>query len=136
MLGERLKLTDGDKTKVSDILTKSEEAMKPLIQAQRKAAEECVTALTKPGLQEIEVQTAADLAMKAEAAILTEKIKTLFALRAALSPEQVTELNSMIDQATSIWRPGAFGPMMNRFPAQPTQTQPTPPAEPKAPESK
>lgn len=132
MLGEQLKLSDDQKAKVADILNKLEEAQKPLIKTQRLAAEEFVVSLTKPGLQAVELQAGAEAAMKAEAAILTERIKTLVGLRAALAPDQLTELNKMIDQTTIPWRPGASSPAIERFQLPPGNT----PAAPGATEAK
>jgi hypothetical protein len=138
MFDERLKLTDEQHTKLQDILTKSEEDLKPLIQTQKKVAEEFVTGLTKPGLRETDLQAAADLAMKAESAILTEKIKALLAVRAALQPDQVTQFNAMLDQVTSVWRPGAStpAPTIQKFPSVPAEAPTTPPAKPGAPPAK
>lgn len=127
MLAERLKLTDDQKTRIAGILNKSEDMQKPLIQTQKVAAEEFVVGLTKAGLHEAELQAVADAAMKAESVILTQRIKTLVALRAALNPDQVTELNTMIDQTTVIWRSGGSAPGFNTMPPPPT----TPPAPPK-----
>lgn len=128
LLVERLKLSEAQQTKISEILAKSEEEMRPLIKAQRQSAEEFFTGLTKVGLQEIEVQTGAELAVKAETAVMTQRIKTLFQVRAVLDAGQVETLNEMIRRASPIQRPVPHGDMIHRVPDDP--------AGQKAPETK
>ncbi len=129
-MAEQLKLTDEQKAKISAIIAASDEAQKPLIQTQRRVAEQFVGSLMGPNLQEVEVQAGADLAMKSEAAILTHRVKTLFAIRQVLTPDQITALDTMISRTTLIWRPAA---MMDRIRGTTPGAMPVSPAAPDAP---
>jgi Spy/CpxP family protein refolding chaperone len=130
MFNERLRLTDDQSKKIEEIIKKSEDDLRPLILTQKRVAEDFAISLTRTGLQEIEVQTAGEMAMKAEAAILARKIKTLFDIRAVLQPEQIVEFNSLLDQTTTLWRPGSMN--LNRPPVQPAAPL-KPPARPTTP---
>lgn len=110
MLSRRLELTDAEKPKVEDLLKKSEEAIIPLVQEQQKAAQAFAAALTGENVTQAELQAAGDRVMKAETAVLNARIKTLFDLRAILTPEQNKQLNEMLSRYTSVWRTGPGGP--------------------------
>lgn len=137
MLAARLSLSDEEKAKVLDLLTKADEALKPKIEAQKKAAEEFVNSLTKDGLDQAALIAAGENAMKAESAILAEKIKTLADLRAILTSRQKIELNKMLEQFSSPWKPR---PPAEAQPVMPPAAPSTPPSEserrPPAPENK
>lgn len=107
MLEVHLKLTADQKAKVVDFLSKSEEAMRPLIDAHRKASEVFVDALATTGTTEAALRTAGENVMKAEAALLAERVKTFIGLRALLTNEQNQELNKIMIQNTAPWRPQA-----------------------------
>lgn len=104
LLSERLKLTEDQNTKVAQVMVKADEALKPLIEAQRKAAQDYAVLLIKPDAREADVKIAADAAIKAEGAILAERIKLLYAIRALLTPEQLSQFNSALEMQTRIWR--------------------------------
>lgn len=127
VLNDRLKLSAEQEPKVRDLLTKSEEAAKPLVEAHRKAAEEYVMLLVKPGANQADIIAAAERASKVEAAIVAEQVKTLFALRALLNGEQNSQLNTLIDGQTTIWKtqgPGSTVRAPGGAPALTTDSKP------------
>jgi Spy/CpxP family protein refolding chaperone len=131
MFDERLRLTEDQHSKLQTILLQSQENLKKLIQDHKTAAEAFVTSLTKPGAQQADVQAAAEVTSKAEQAMLMEKIKELFAIRAVLQPDQIAELNTMIDNTTTQWRPSPLP--ANRPALQNDTTAPLPTITPRAP---
>lgn len=129
---ERLKLTEDQKTKLDEVTGKSDDALKPLIEAQRKASQDYAALLIKPDARVAEVKTAAEAAVKAEGAILAERVNRLFAIRALLTPEQLAEFNSNLEMQTRIWRMDNPGVPQPR-PAAPKPAGPAQPAQPAAP---
>ncbi len=101
MLSSKLKLTDDQKTKVDDLMSKADTAIKPKIDHQKKAIEAYSELLAKSDTSDAVLLAAADEVMKAEAAIVAEKIKTLQALRALLDDQQKNELNSILLRYTA-----------------------------------
>jgi Spy/CpxP family protein refolding chaperone len=101
MLSSRLKLTDEQKSKINDLMSKADAAVKPKIESQKKAVDKYMQLLQKNDVTETELIAAADEAIKAESVIVTEKLKTLQALRALLNDDQKTELNSMLTRIVS-----------------------------------
>lgn len=124
---DRLKLTSDQQTKVTDILTKADNEAKPLIEAQRKAAESFATAVSKPNAAQSEVTTAGQNAMKAESSLLDQKIKSLFALESVLTDEQKKAFTEVLTQKTSFWqqKPAMMAPQ------QPGQAPMAPPPAPR-----
>lgn len=112
MLATRLELTEDQQTKVNDLLTKADKEATPLVEAQNKASQEFIAALGKTATTQAELTALGDKATKSEKAVLDARIKTLFELRAMLTPEQNTKLNEMLAQNTSAWggRSGVSAP--------------------------
>lgn len=104
-LNDRLKLTTEQMAKVNSLLSKAEEDSKPLVQAQRAAAEEFVVVLAKPNATEAEITAAAKKTMDAETALISAKAKTLVEIRSLLTEEQKKVFTEMLEQYTSNWRP-------------------------------
>lgn len=105
-MAEFLKLNDQEKTKVQELLTKANAAAAPLLETLKKADSDYVNLLTDPNSTQADLTAAADKAMKAEQAVMDEKIKTLYTLRAALTPEQNKQLSEVLSRFTAIWKPG------------------------------
>ena len=130
-LAKRLNLTDAQKTQIADLLTKSEDAIKPKIEEQRKAAADFAIAMAKSDTTEAALLAAAEKAQKAEMAIIADRIKTLVAVRAAFTDQQKTDFTQFVEQRTMIWRGEAFPPRPMP-PAKPVPNGPAP-AEPATP---
>ena len=134
-LALRLGLSEEDKAKVLNLLTKTEEDSTPLYEAQRMTAEAYAIALTKETTTQAELLAAAAKAMKAESDVLDSKIKTLYALKAMLKPEQNAALNTLLKQYSMQWLPRemrmAPAPMVPVTP--PTTIEPAKPAGGAAP---
>lgn len=123
MLSTRLSLTEDQKTKVLDLLTKLDNDTKPKIEAHTKLAREYAELLIKTDATQADVLAAADKTMKAEGEILSAKIQALFAIKALLTADQSKLLADYMDQYTRPWReprtvPGSVTP--NFVPGQPT----------------
>lgn len=118
MLAARLSLTEDQQKKIADLLTRVEEDMAPVIEAQQAAARDFVIAFGNPDTSQADLVAAAEKAMKAELAIMTERIKTLYALRALLTPEQNKSFSELLEQYTSPWR--AQGAQPRVVPPRPT----------------
>jgi Spy/CpxP family protein refolding chaperone len=121
MLAARLKLTEDEKTKALDLLTKLDNDIKPKIENQNKSARDYTTVLVNPNTTQAELTAAADKVMKAEADVLTARIGGLFALKALLTADQNKQLAEFLDQTTRPWREQSAPP------APPAP--PTPPAK-------
>lgn len=104
MLTTRLNLTADQQTKIKDLVTQCEQACLPKIEAQIQATQNYITLLTKDGVTEAELTAAVNTTMKAEGDILIEKVKTLTAIRALLTPDQNKTLTEMLTQWTSPWQ--------------------------------
>ena len=76
-----INLTDNQKNKVTDLLTKAEKDSEPAVMAQRQAAQDFVALLTNKGASESDLRAAAIRAESAEQVLIIDKIKTLTALR-------------------------------------------------------
>ena len=109
-LAKRLNLSDTQKTQITDLLTKAENALKPKIEAQRKAIQEFVVAMADGGTTEALLTAAAEKTSKAELAIVAEKIKTLIQIRDILSDQQKAEFNKYVADRTMLWRTEGASP--------------------------
>lgn len=98
LLTARLDLTDDQKTKVENLLTKADDELKPVIEEQKKANERYTKLLLSNDTSESDLNAAAMEAMKVEPKIMAQKIKTLVALRALLNDDQKTKLNTILGQ--------------------------------------
>lgn len=110
MLSGKLGLTSEQEPKVRDLLKQSDEALKPKIATQRAATEKFISLLTKPDSSAAEIAAAADEASKADAAILSEKIKTFIALRDMLTEAQKVELGKLMSDVSTPWKPRPTAP--------------------------
>lgn len=127
-LGARLSLTDEQKTKINDLLAKADETLKPLVETQRQAAENFAVAMAKPETDQAALLAAADKAMKAEAAIMNERVKTFGELKALLDDKQKAELSKYLEHTRTWWRAsGSPGQVPMTLPAPPPPV--APPAE-------
>lgn len=104
-----LSLTDDQTSKVTDLLTKADEAAKPKVEDQRKATKDFATALASPDASQAALVTAFEKAMKSETAIAAESVKTLFALRGLLTDQQKADFTKMIESRTDAWRREGMG---------------------------
>ncbi len=118
MLAVRLKLTDQQKTEVTNLLTKAQEDMAGKIDTQRKTATGFVLALAKEDVTAAALESAADKAMKAETELFRAKIKTLFAVKSKLTLEQNKELALLLKLYTKAWQPS--GMRTGGLPGRPT----------------
>jgi len=113
-MAKELNLSDAQKAQVTELINKLEEASKPKIQAQHKAAEEFAVALADPSKTEAELKAAADKVFKAESDLVAENIKTLNAIRALLTQEQSAAMKKFLEQRTMPYRtsimPAPAGP--------------------------
>ena len=107
MLAARLQLTEDEKAKVTKLLTDADKAIEPVILAQKAAEEEFAAALVDKSTTQEALLAAGQKATQAEQALLNEKIKTLFSLRAALNDEQNQKLDELLKQYTRPWQPQA-----------------------------
>jgi len=128
-----LNLTDEQKAKVVNLLTKAEEDAVPKVEAQRKAAQEFAIAVGKESTTQAEMMAAAEKAMKAEAELLNDKIRTLYALKAMLTDEQNTKLAAKLMSLSVPWLPRQMQLSMPRAtgaaPPPVTTTTPTTPTD-------
>lgn len=117
-LSSRLSLTDDQKTKVTDLLSKADADLKSKIESQAKIANDYITVLINTSATQADLTAAAEKAMKAETDVLMQRIQTLFALRALLTPEQNKQLSDYLAQATIPWsdRPHMSSPMRGNVP--------------------
>jgi len=104
MLAARLNLTEDEKAKVLDVLTKFDKDIKPKIENQIKLARDFTAVLVNPNATQAELAAAADKVMKAESEVLTARIQGLFALKALLTAEQNKQLAEFLDQFAKPWR--------------------------------
>jgi Spy/CpxP family protein refolding chaperone len=131
-LAKNLNLTDEQTAKITDLLAKADDALKPKIEEQRKATKDFATALTSPDASQAAIVSAFEKAMKSETAIAAESVKTLFALRGLLTDQQKADFNKMVETRTDPWRREGFG-VSPGVPASPQPPPPPPPVEqPKA----
>ncbi|MGC8862709.1 MAG: Spy/CpxP family protein refolding chaperone [Armatimonadota bacterium] len=98
-----LGLTDEQATRASELLSKADEKMSPLIEEQRRATEEFARALAKPDSSHAALVAAFEKAMKTETALASELIKTLFALRDLLNDQQKEQFNKLVEMQTRPW---------------------------------
>ncbi len=110
MLGARLNMTEDEKTKVLDLLTKLDNDIKPKIENQIKAARDYIAVLTNPNATQAELAAGGDKAMKAESEVLQARISGLFALKALLTPDQNKLLAELLQQSTRPWQEQATPP--------------------------
>ena len=121
-LSGRLNLTEDQRTKVTELLTKADADLKPKIENQIKVAADYVKVLVNTDATQAELVAAANNSMKAETDVLMARIQTLFAMRALLTPDQNKQLSEYLAQATIPWSDRA-----HVLGGRPQTTVPTPP---------
>lgn len=104
LLSARLNLTEDQKGKVLELLTKLDSDLKPKIENQNKAARDYIALLTNPNAAQAELAAAGDKVLKAESEVLKTRIGGLFALRALLTADQNKLLTDYLDNSTKPWR--------------------------------
>lgn len=109
-LGFVLNLTDDQKTKIQDLLTKSSEEQKPKIEAQIKAMEDYVGLLGKNDAAQADLAAASEKVLKAEGDIMASRIAALIGLRAILNPEQNKKLSDALSESAARWLPPKAAP--------------------------
>lgn len=124
MLSARLNLTEDQKTRIGDMLTKADADIKPKLEAQGKSASEYATLLGDPGVAQAKLTAAAEKTMKAESDVLLARVQTLFALKALLTPEQNKQFSEFLSQSTMPWRDGPRNRETPPSNAPPTVTAP------------
>ena len=127
----RLKLTDEQKTEVTNLLTKAQKDTAAKVDTQRKTATDFALALAKADVTAAALESAVDKAMKAETELFRAKIKTLFVLKSKLTQEQNKELALLLKQYTNTWLPPEMrtGGPLGRL-TTPTRGKPSPPEAP------
>lgn len=106
-LGFLLTLTEEQKTKAQDLLSKSDEEMKPMIAAQVKAASEYIALLGQTKSNQADLAAAARRVLAADADLMDVRIKSFVAFRGLLTAEQNTRLAQELQQTASRWLPQA-----------------------------
>ena len=131
MFVARLKLTDEQKTEVTNLLTKAQKDTAAKVDTQRKTATDFALALAKADVTAAALESAVDKAMKAETELFRAKIKTLFVLKSKLTQEQNKELALLLKQYTNTWLPPEMrtGGPLGRL-TTPTRGKPSPPEAP------
>lgn len=92
---EALQLSDDQKTKLKDILAKSEETLIPLRQKAAEASRALRQAVFAPEFDAQKVKQLATDAEKAEAAIVSAEIETWAQIRGVLAADQLTKLQEL-----------------------------------------
>lgn len=104
-LGFLLNLTDDQKTKAQDLLSKSDEELKPSIAAQVKATSDYVALLGKQDASQADLTAAAQKVLAADSGLMAGRIKAFVAFKALLTPEQNKLLAQELQQTSSKWLP-------------------------------
>lgn len=107
-----LNLTDDQKTKAEDLLSKADEDRKPKVAAQVKAASEYIALLGKTSSSQADLTAAAQKVLAADNDLMAARIKALVAFRTVLTPEQNARLAKELQETASRWLPqdNAAGP--------------------------
>jgi Spy/CpxP family protein refolding chaperone len=103
-LSARLNLTEDQKTKITDLLTKADKDLKPKIENQVKLTRDYIAVLTNPGATQSELAAAAEKVMKAESELLMARIGALFGLKGLLTADQNKQLADYLEQSTRAYR--------------------------------
>lgn len=103
-LTKDLNLSEEQVGKITDLLKRTEEAMKPKIEEQRQATKEFVLALANPNAGEDDLISAFQKVSKSEEAIAAELIKALVAIRNTLTEEQKLTLSKILESRTRPWQ--------------------------------
>ena len=111
-----LQLTEEQKTKLSDILAKGEEALLPLRQKAADASRALRQAVLAPQFDAAKVRQLTADATKAEEALLIAEIKIWGEIRSALSAEQFAKLQELTSRR---FAPGQGGNRPGRRGGQP-----------------
>jgi Spy/CpxP family protein refolding chaperone len=109
-LGYLLNLTDDQKTKAQDLLSKTDEELKPKIAAQVKAASDYVALLGNPNSSQADLIAAAQKVLTADSDLMAGRIKAFVAFKALLTPEQNKLLAQELQTTASRWLPQAQTP--------------------------
>jgi Spy/CpxP family protein refolding chaperone len=103
-LTKDLNLSEEQVSKITDLLKRAEEAMKPKIEEQRQATKDFVLALANPNASEDDLINAFRKVSKSEEAIAAESIKVLVAIRNLLTEEQKLSLSKILESRTRPWQ--------------------------------
>lgn len=109
-LGYLLNLTDDQKTKAQDLLSRTDEELKPKIAAQVKAASDYVALLGNPNSSQADLIAAAQKVLAADSDLMAGRIKAFVAFKALLTPEQNKLLAQELQTTASRWLPQAQAP--------------------------
>lgn len=123
MMVRELNLSDTQKTQVIELIGKLDETSRPLVEAQRKAAEDFAVAMANPSITPQALTAASEKVMKAEQDLMVENIKALYAIKSLLTADQQPQWTRFLEQRTMPYRAPAPGP----------QGPPPPPGQPPAP---
>jgi len=119
---EELQLTEDQKTKLKDVMMKSEQSMVPLMQKANKASTALRTGLLSADSDAAKIKTLVSDAQKAEADIVTARLDTWAKMKAELKPEQLAKMQDLMTR-----RPGPGGPGGPGVPPGPGAPPPPPP---------
>jgi len=103
-LSARLSLTEDQKTKITDLLTKADKDLKPKIENQIKLSRDYIAVLTNAGATQSELTAAAEKVMKAESEVLMARIGALFGLKGLLTADQNKQLAEYLELSTRAYR--------------------------------
>lgn len=118
-ISQRLQLPEDQSTKLLDIITKSEQTLTPLRTKAQEAGAQLRAALVADTYDAANVQSLAQNAQRAEAAIVTAQINTWTKIRSLLTAEQAKLFTEMIQNPMRMMgegdAPGGQQPLPDRL---------------------
>lgn len=100
-----LTLTEDQKAKALDLLTKVDEERKPKVAVQTKAAADYIALLGKDNSSQADLTAAAQKVLSADNDLMGDRIKAYIAFRALLTPDQSKLLAHELEQTAQRWLP-------------------------------
>jgi Spy/CpxP family protein refolding chaperone len=93
---DTLQLTDDQKTRLTTIITKNDQALQPLMQKSAQAAQALRAAILAPTYDAQKVKELSVVAEKAETDVINARINTWTEIRAVLTADQSAKLQSVM----------------------------------------
>jgi|GEM_PF-1363533 len=110
-LGFLLTLTDDQKTKALDLLTKADVERKPKVAAQTKAAADYIALLGKENSSLADLTAAAQKVLAVDNELMAARIKAYIGFRGLLTPEQRKRLAQELEKTARRWLPQVAAPV-------------------------
>lgn len=110
-LGFLLTLTDDQKTKALDLLTKADVERKPKVAAQTKAAADYIALLGKENSSLADLTAAAQKVLAVDNELMAARIKAYIGFRELLTPEQRKRLAQELEKTARRWLPQVAAPV-------------------------